>query len=349
MNEEVEYGKLPAPLAELLQELLCTHECVCVPGLGGFLRREHSAAFNRFTNRLLPDHTTVFFNEALQNDDGLLGNLVARRLQVTYNEASRLVRNEVKRLADTFNDHRQHPFGNLGIFFRNQDARLFFIPSTSLNLHAAAFGLMEVQLRKVAEEKKYVAPAAPIPSTREENPVPRMAEIVEARVVEAEPPANATRFRVWKVAAAVALMTLGGALVLKLSNQFGQPAVQQQAEVMAVTPETKTTTASAATRPPAPEPKAAAAAPAANLSRFDGAYQVNGGLFLSEKTAAFAARAFVEAGYAPRIHKPENSTLYRLIVTTAADENSARSLIDSIRGKVQAHYSAEPTLLPLAH
>lgn len=337
-----------APLAELLQELLGIHECVCVPGLGGFLRREHSAAFNRFTGKLLPDHTTVFFNEALKNDDGLLGNLIANRLQISYNEASQLIRSEVKLLLDTFSDHKQHPFGNLGIFFCNQDGRLFFIPSTSLNLLASAYGLMEVQMRKVAAEKPQSASVPSMPINTEEKPTPRPAVVVEARILETETPATVTRFRVWKVAAALALMTLGGALVLKLSHQFGQTATQQQAEVVSVNPEPKPA-------PPAPKnPENPVPAvqetpevkPSVNLSRFDGAYQINGGLFLSEKTAGFAAKAFVEAGYSPKIHKPEKSTLYRLIITTASDEAAARAMIDSLRVQVQAHYSTEPSLLP---
>jgi hypothetical protein len=351
MNEGLENNKPMAPLASYLEELLGAHECVCIPGLGGFLRREHTAAFNRFTGKLLPEHTTVFFNEALKNDDGLLGNLIANRLQISYNEAAQLIRSEVKQLQETFNDHKQHPFGNLGIFFCNQDGRLFFIPSTSLNLHVAAFGLMEVQLRKVAAEKPQTASVPPIPIKTEEKPTPRPAEVVEAQVLEAEAPATVTRFRVWKVAAALALMTLGGALVLKLSHQFGQSAKQQQAEVVSVRTEPK-----AELPVPAPVEKTApvvqevqAAKQAANLSRFDGAYQINGGLFLSEKTAGFAAKAFADAGYTPKIHKPENSTLYRLIVTTATDEAAARFMIDSLRVQIQAHYSTEPSLLPFTH
>jgi hypothetical protein len=351
MHERVENSSQMAPLADLLQELLGIHECVCVSGLGGFLRREHSAAFNRFTGKLLPDHTTVFFNEALKNDDGLLGNLIANRLQISYNEAAQLIRSEVKMLLDTFSDHKQHPFGNLGIFFCNQDGRLFFIPSTSLNLQASAYGLMEVQMRKVAAEKPQSATVPTIPIQTEENPTPRPAVVVEARVLEAESPATVTRFRVWKVAAALALMTLGGALVLKLSHQFGQPAQQQQAEVVSVNPEPKAALP-APVQPENPVPanhETHEVIPAGNLSRFDGAYQINGGLFLSEKTAGFAAKAFVDAGYSPKIHKPEKSTLYRLIVTTASDEAAARALIDSLRVQVQAHYSTEPSLLPFRH
>jgi hypothetical protein len=348
MNERLEKSKTLSPLAFYAEELLSEHECVCVPGLGGFLRREHTAAFNRFTGKLLPDHTTVFFNEALKNDDGLLGNLIANRLQISYNEAAQMIRGEVKQWLETFSDHKQHPFGNLGIFFCNQDGRLFFIPSTSLNLHAAAFGLMEVQLRKVAAEKPQTSNVPPIPIKTEEKPTPRHAEVVDAQILESEAPATVTRFRIWKVAAALALMTLGGALVLKLSNQFGQSAKQQQAEVVSVSAEPKAELpAPARVQKPAPVvQEVQAATPAVNHSRFDGAYQINGGLFLSEKTAGFAAKAFADAGYTPKIHKPENSTLYRLIVTTASDEAAARALIDSLRVQVQAHYSIEPSLLP---
>ena len=356
MNEATETTRINSFLPDILEELLGVHECVCVPGFGGFLRREHCAAFNRFTGRILPDHTTVFFNEALNNDDGLLGNLMARRKHITYNEASQLLRAEVQRLLDTFKDHRQHPFGNLGIFFCNQESRLFFIPSTSLNLHATAYGLMEVQLRKPAEEKPRTAAAAPsISFAREEQKPITQPEIAEAQVLAAEIPVPATRFTVWKVAAALALMTLGAALVVKLGQQFTQTAAQQQAEVISVSPEAQA---------PAAEPKAGTLAPvqspettvsenkvsteASDLSRFEGAYQINGGLFLSEKTAVFAGKAFSDAGYTPKIIRPEKSTLYRLIVTTVSNEAEGQRMIDSMRLKVQAHYSIEPSLLPSA-
>ena len=356
MNEATETTRINSFLPDILEELLGVHECVCVPGFGGFLRREHCAAFNRFTGRILPDHTTVFFNEALNNDDGLLGNLLARKKQITYNEASQLLRAEVQRLLDTFNDHRQHPFGNLGIFFCNQESRLFFIPSTSLNLHAAAFGLMDVQLRKATEEKPRTAAAASSFSfVREEQKPIAHAEIAEVQVLAAEIPLPATGFKVWKVAAALALMTLGAALVVKLGQQFTQSAAQQQAEVVSVSPEVQ---------PTASEPKAGPVATVQaadtmvsgykaknetlNLSRFEGAYQINGGLFLSEKTAVFAGKAFSDAGYAPKIIRPEKSTLYRLIVTTVSNEAEGQRMIDSMRLKVQAHYSIEPSLLPSA-
>jgi len=351
MNEDLSIGRLPETLPELLHALLHDHECVCVPGLGGFLRREHPASFNRFTGKLLPVHTTIFFNEALRNDDGLLGNLLAERLKITYNEASQLLRAAVSSLQETFRDHRQHPFGSLGIFFCNQEGRLFFIPSSSLNLHADAFGLMEVQLRQVvAAEKSQPAAVPPISAKKEEKTMPLEAEVVEARVVEAMAPAGVTRFKVWKVAAAVALMTLGGALVIKLGNQFGQPAKQQQAEVLSVSTASNPKAVPALPEKPMPLATDVQTEKAeTNLSRFDGAYQINGGLFMSEQTARFAVKAFAAAGYRPKIHKPENSTLFRLIVTTAVDESAALATIEVLRTQVQTHYSIEPSLLLSAH
>jgi hypothetical protein len=142
---------------------------------------------------------------------------------------------------------------------------------------------------------------------------------------------------------------------VKLGQQFTQTAAQQQAEVISVSPEAQA---------PAAEPKAGTLAPvqspettvsenkvsteASDLSRFEGAYQINGGLFLSEKTAVFAGKAFSDAGYTPKIIRPEKSTLYRLIVTTVSNEAEGQRMIDSMRLKVQAHYSIEPSLLPSA-
>lgn len=347
MAEQVETGNLLKQLPGHIQDLLSRHECVCIPGLGGFLRREHGATFNRFTGKLLPDHTTVFFNEALRNDDGLAGNLIAEQLKISYNEAAGLLRAGVQQLLESFSDHKQHPFGNLGTFFCNQEGRLFFIPSGSLNLHAAAFGLLDVQAKLVSTGKDNPIPKQAAQAIREEKVTPITAHVVEAKVVEADVPAAVTRFRVWKVAAVLALMTLGGALVLRLSNQFSGQTEQQQAEVIAVTPPPATT--SPAPAKPAYKPASeqqVRIAPQTTLSHFDGSWQVNGGLFLSEKTAGFAARAFTEAGYTPKIYKPEKSNLFRLIITTVADEQAAQTLIDSLRTQVPAHYSSESNLLP---
>jgi hypothetical protein len=61
---------------ELVLELLGLHHCVTIPGLGSFIYREAPASANTFTFELKPAARTVFFNNAIIADDGVLVNLI---------------------------------------------------------------------------------------------------------------------------------------------------------------------------------------------------------------------------------------------------------------------------------
>ena len=52
-------------LENAVKELLGTHNCVTVTGLGSFIYRETAASSNHFTFELKPSGNSVFFNNAI--------------------------------------------------------------------------------------------------------------------------------------------------------------------------------------------------------------------------------------------------------------------------------------------
>ncbi len=59
-------------ITQLISELLYRHDCVIVPGFGGFVSRSHSAGFNKGNNLLFPPAKHILFNRNLIHNDGLL-------------------------------------------------------------------------------------------------------------------------------------------------------------------------------------------------------------------------------------------------------------------------------------
>ena len=59
-------------LSRHIEALLLTHDCVIVPGLGGFVTQYVPAYYVEEENLFIPPHRTIAFNAGLSLNDGLL-------------------------------------------------------------------------------------------------------------------------------------------------------------------------------------------------------------------------------------------------------------------------------------
>ncbi|MDD4848379.1 MAG: hypothetical protein PHR53_06435, partial [Bacteroidales bacterium] len=74
-------------LGKYIVELLQSHECVVLPGLGGFITRHEGATIHPGQNLCTPPTRTVLFNDQLVNNDGLLAHYIADKEQIDYDVA----------------------------------------------------------------------------------------------------------------------------------------------------------------------------------------------------------------------------------------------------------------------
>ena len=74
---------------EHIEELLYLHDCVIVPGFGGFICDYTSANINEKTGTIVPPSKKVVFNKHLKQNDGLLIDWIARKEQIDYEKAQR--------------------------------------------------------------------------------------------------------------------------------------------------------------------------------------------------------------------------------------------------------------------
>lgn len=143
---------------QYIGELLYRHECVIVPGFGGFITSYIPARIDKEANRFFPPSCKVAFNESLSANDGILANHISKAELISYREAIDDIRQWVDHTVKALNSLGSLKLETLGTFSLNSEGNIQFEPETGLNYLGNSFGLPSfvspVVVRK--EEKKVI-------------------------------------------------------------------------------------------------------------------------------------------------------------------------------------------------
>lgn len=131
-------------LEEIITDLLLRHNCVVIPGFGGFVAKAAPASIDLERGLMLPPHKSVLFNKHLINNDGLLITEVARRSQCTYVEAEKKVDEVIHDWQESLERSKRLELDRLGFFYFNNDGNICFEQDRFVNLLLASFGLSHV-------------------------------------------------------------------------------------------------------------------------------------------------------------------------------------------------------------
>ena len=336
-------------LVSYVEKLVRTHECVVVPGLGGFITRDHSAALNRFNGQLKPLSRTIFFNDILRQDDGILLACITSETGMDKVHAERLVQQEVQYLLQRCASHEQQTFGNLGSFYLNQHDKLFFLPSVTLNLADSAYGLKSVQLEAVVDTL-----------TREIRKPLTSKVVSEPEAVTVEPISVATetsipssRPRIWKVAAAVAILSLSTAAGIRISNYLRQDnsalitASAISSEPIQEVKSKETTKVPLKMEPAITATKAMPSVEGKSTGiKNTGDYKIISACFITEKAAIEELKRLSDKGIAAYTGRPTQSSLYRIMVGEAATPQEAATMATTFTRKTKIKVRIERLRLP---
>lgn len=135
-----------------IEYLLTEHDCVLIPGLGGFLMQDLPARFVSDRNMFYPPSRSIVFNPTLTYNDGLLAASLMRAQQIGYEQASQFIDREIDTLRVLLKRGGDRvTFGNLGVFVLTEDNTLSFEASPDYLLNLNHFGLPAVTLLPVKE------------------------------------------------------------------------------------------------------------------------------------------------------------------------------------------------------
>jgi len=128
-------------ITAFIRELLFSHDCVIVPGFGGFIGNYNPARIDKSTSTFYPPVKQISFNRNLSHNDGLLAGRISESAKVNYGDARNLVEEYVASLKKKLEKGEKIVFDNIGSFINNQEGNIQFEPDTSVNYHLDSFGL----------------------------------------------------------------------------------------------------------------------------------------------------------------------------------------------------------------
>ncbi len=132
-----------ASIEKHISDLLCLHDCVIVPDLGGFVANYKAAEVIEERNLFIPPAKEIGFNRSLSHNDGLLTNHVIMREQKSWQESSEQIRKFVKELQYRIDEGESVKIQNIGSFRKDALGNLQFTPVERNQLLPDAFGMDE--------------------------------------------------------------------------------------------------------------------------------------------------------------------------------------------------------------
>lgn len=124
-----------------ISELLFDHDCVILPGFGGFLTNYSGARIHPIRHSFSPPGRTVIFNANLRTNDGLLTDYVCRSESIPYKDASLKVNEFASRCMRELESGREIEFRNIGRCRMGKEKNIIFEPDEHANYLSDAFGL----------------------------------------------------------------------------------------------------------------------------------------------------------------------------------------------------------------
>ncbi|MDP2235929.1 MAG: SPOR domain-containing protein [Bacteroidales bacterium] len=128
-------------IAGYVGDLLYEYECVVIPGLGGFLTRDHAASVHPLKHYFKPPCREIVFNPLLRTNDGLLLNHIARSEKLSYQDAKGRLDRFVLKCISVMEEGKRINFRNIGSIYYNKDQQLVFEPDETQNYLSESFGL----------------------------------------------------------------------------------------------------------------------------------------------------------------------------------------------------------------
>ena len=132
-------------ITAFIRELLFGHDCVIVPGFGGFIGNYTPARIDKNSGTFYPPVKQISFNRNLNHNDGLLIGKISGFSNMNYGDARNMIEEFVAELRKKLEKGEKIVFENIGSFVNNQEGNIQFEPDRNANYHLDSYGLESFQ------------------------------------------------------------------------------------------------------------------------------------------------------------------------------------------------------------
>jgi nucleoid DNA-binding protein len=128
-------------ITAFIRELLFSHDCVIIPGFGGFIGNYTPARIDKTNSMFYPPMKQISFNRNLNHNDGLLISKISDSAKINYGDARIMVEEYVVSLRRKLEKGEKITFDHIGSFTTSQEGNIQFEPDRNVNYHLDSYGL----------------------------------------------------------------------------------------------------------------------------------------------------------------------------------------------------------------
>lgn len=138
-----------------IEYLLTQHDCVIIPGFGGFVLRYQAAAFSA-DSTITPPGKIASFNASLTHNDGLLANSLMREKNIPFSEAMILIEAEVHAMHSRLQQGLSENLNSLGTLQMGEEGELIFTPSEQNLFDLSIYGFSPLNITPIVNQSAAV-------------------------------------------------------------------------------------------------------------------------------------------------------------------------------------------------
>ncbi|MFC2112559.1 SPOR domain-containing protein [Bacteroidota bacterium] len=188
-----------------IKELLLLHDCVILPGLGGFVANYKPAEFDAVRNTVNPPSKHILFNSNLVHNDGLLYAHVSKAMGHGYKDTENMAQTFIDGIRRDTRRGMKFTIGGLGYFYADGEGQIMFSEEAGNNYLLESYGLPLLQYREF-----------------EKQPIPETYRSIDREI---DPIARQRRIRRWAYGTAAACLVTAMILVPIKTGYFNQAGI----------------------------------------------------------------------------------------------------------------------------
>ncbi len=313
----------------IIRELLFNHDCVIIPGFGGFIANFYPAGIDKETGIFNPPVRKISFNRNLNHNDGLLISKISVVGGLNYGDARNIAEDFARNLSSRILRGEKVRIDHLGTFTSNYENSIQFEPDPDVNYYLDSYGLDPFQYLPAGDydvRKRVVRrnDFGPVRHSSARKNIWRAAVIVPLLALLVAIPFKTDLLRIKTEAA-----NLNPLVTAEFENN--KKAVDEAAAYKV--PDSAFVASQPDTTPAVPAPVPADIKPAPPVVPAEKHfYGIITGSFKSEENALSQVKMLRTEGFDPEISQASTG-FYRVIAMKCPDLETAKTKADSISGK----------------
>ena len=139
-----------------IEILLLSHDCVIIPGFGGFIAHHVDAHYDEADRLWLPPYRTLGFNPQLTLNDSLLVQSYVEAYDMSYPDALRQIESEVEELKGILHSEGEYVMDGVGTLSVNIEGNIEFEPCEAGILSPEVYGLSDFSFKRLKDAKPLI-------------------------------------------------------------------------------------------------------------------------------------------------------------------------------------------------